>query len=137
MKLMGQVASKKDPAALSRLIESSSWKTFLAIAKESGSSPPSPCHALTDRLISPAPTASANGQQPTKFDDGFEIPPDVDVPPPENFDRFDDDIDMTGDNDGPPGGGGEGDGVVACPHCTFENEVGKVDCDVCGLPLAG
>lgn len=25
----------------------------------------------------------------------------------------------------------------ACPHCTFINEPGKTDCDVCGLPLAG
>jgi nuclear protein localization family protein 4 len=23
----------------------------------------------------------------------------------------------------------------ACPHCTFENEAGATDCDVCGLPL--
>ena len=36
---MGQVASKKDPAALSTLIQSPGWKTFLAIAKESGHSP--------------------------------------------------------------------------------------------------
>lgn len=27
--------------------------------------------------------------------------------------------------------------VVACPHCTFENPAGSMDCDVCGLPLAG
>lgn len=28
-------------------------------------------------------------------------------------------------------------GGVACPHCTFENAAGSVDCDVCGLPLSG
>lgn len=22
-----------------------------------------------------------------------------------------------------------------CPHCTFENEHGGTDCEVCGLPL--
>lgn len=27
--------------------------------------------------------------------------------------------------------------VIACPHCTFENAPGSVDCDVCGLPLSG
>lgn len=25
--------------------------------------------------------------------------------------------------------------VKACPHCTFENEAGASDCEVCGLPL--
>ncbi|EIW72439.1 hypothetical protein TREMEDRAFT_58601 [Tremella mesenterica DSM 1558] len=29
------------------------------------------------------------------------------------------------------GGGGE----KICPHCTFVNEAGKTDCDICGLPL--
>jgi len=34
------------------------------------------------------------------------------------------------------------DGIVGgsrpkkiCPHCTFENQPGATDCDVCGLPL--
>jgi nuclear protein localization family protein 4 len=22
-----------------------------------------------------------------------------------------------------------------CPHCTFENDYGKPDCELCGLPL--
>lgn len=26
-------------------------------------------------------------------------------------------------------------GPKACPHCTYINEVGATDCDVCGLPL--
>ena len=33
------------------------------------------------------------------------------------------------------GGGAAAGGMVACPHCTFENPVGQGDCDVCGLPL--
>ncbi|KAG8881831.1 nuclear protein localization protein 4, partial [Tulasnella sp. 403] len=32
--------------------------------------------------------------------------------------------------------GGGGGGKV-CPHCTFENPPGGVDCEVCGLPLSG
>ena len=32
------------------------------------------------------------------------------------------------------GAGGFGTGKV-CPHCTFENDASRVDCDVCGLPL--
>lgn len=39
------------------------------------------------------------------------------------------------DAHGGGGGGGGGGGAVACPHCTFENEPGVTDCDVCGLPL--
>lgn len=34
------------------------------------------------------------------------------------------------------GGGGGGGGRV-CPHCTFDNPAGSMDCEVCGLPLAG
>jgi len=32
---------------------------------------------------------------------------------------------------GVPSGGGK----KFCPHCTFENDAGATDCDVCGLPL--
>jgi nuclear protein localization family protein 4 len=46
--------------------------------------------------------------------DGFEIPPDA-------FDAVD--------------AGHRTAGVVTCPHCTFENPVGRTDCEVCGLPL--
>ncbi|BEI83557.1 hypothetical protein CcaverHIS002_0401610 [Cutaneotrichosporon cavernicola] len=38
-----------------------------------------------------------------------------------------------GSGAGTPGDGGAG--PKACPHCTFINEVGATDCDVCGLPL--
>lgn len=31
----------------------------------------------------------------------------------------------------------EASGPKACPHCTFINEPGNTDCDVCGLPLNG
>ena len=24
-----------------------------------------------------------------------------------------------------------------CPHCTFANEAGRTDCEICGLPLDG
>ena len=35
------------------------------------------------------------------------------------------------------GGGGGGGGMVVCPHCTFENPPGNVDCEICSLPLQG
>jgi nuclear protein localization protein 4 homolog len=60
--------------------------------------------------------------------------------PPELLDEMAMDIDSgssrprsrLGEDDGAAGG------VRAkkiCPHCTFENEAGARDCDVCGLPL--
>jgi nuclear protein localization family protein 4 len=33
------------------------------------------------------------------------------------------------------GGSGGSSRVKVCPHCTFENDHGRSDCDVCGLPL--
>ncbi|KAK1229814.1 nuclear protein localization protein 4 [Marasmius sp. AFHP31] len=33
------------------------------------------------------------------------------------------------------GSGGATPGTKTCPHCTFENESSRSDCDVCGLPL--
>jgi nuclear protein localization family protein 4 len=42
------------------------------------------------------------------------------------------------------GGGGEaaadlgaGGGERVCPHCTFVNDSGRSDCEICGLPLDG
>lgn len=42
---------------------------------------------------------------------------------------------------GAPAGGGDagaaagGGAEKVCPHCTFVNEAGAQDCDICGLPL--
>ena len=38
---------------------------------------------------------------------------------------------------GASGGGGDAGGPRTCPHCTFVNEAGGPDCEICGLPLAG
>lgn len=43
----------------------------------------------------------------------------------------------SGSGDAMGGGGGDTDGPVACPHCTFENPPGTSDCEVCGLPING
>lgn len=41
--------------------------------------------------------------------------------------------DVAGDG----GSGGDAGGEKMCPHCTFINEGGRSDCEVCGLPLSG
>ncbi|SCV70841.1 BQ2448_3603 [Microbotryum intermedium] len=139
VELMAQIAKTKDAATLRRLFATNSWQTFLTIAQE-------------------GPRANGNGSSsgntlggaPQTFDDGFEIPPDVDVPP-DAYHHDMQDVSMAnagggngggenggggggGENGGGGGGGGTG-GAKVCPHCTFENEAGSTDCDMCGLPL--
>ena len=98
-----------------------------------------PSYTCIDLSPSSAPaTNGSNGNtnggdsQSQQFIDGFEIPPDVDVPP-EAFGQHQD-VDM--DAGGGGGGGAAAGGVKVCPHCTFENDAGATDCDVCGLPLS-
>lgn len=73
------------------------------------------------------PPRTYPGGPDAKFDDGFEIPPDVDIPPDGNQGN-NDDVDM------PAAAAG---GIVVCPHCTFENSGTGQDCEICGLPLQG
>lgn len=153
---MAQVATTKSLSSLTAVLQSPSWQTFLTIAEEQGTFPflfpplllPSlPSRALANPPLSPRRAAPAlpsrdypNGnstssdqQQPQTFDDGFEIPPDVDVPPEQQNHGDGGDVDMDGGNGG---GGAAGAAGGVCPHCTFENEPGARDCDVCGLPIA-
>ena len=39
------------------------------------------------------------------------------------------------DLDSGAGGGQAAGGMIVCPHCTFENPAGAVDCEICSLPL--
>lgn len=133
VQLMARFGVSKDAANLRRIVELPSWQTFLTIAEEESGPPEAPKRDY--------PGA---GGQPQMID-GFEIPPDVDVPP-EVYDAV--------------AGGGTGSGQAAsgaatpagmdesmrraadtgrvCPHCTFENTPGAAgDCEVCGLPLSG
>lgn len=114
IQLMAHIATTRDAAQLATLFNTAGWKTFLAVAKESAPT---------------VPVRDYPGAMGGKFDDGFEIPPDVDVPPSAYQAAEDDDVVMDGD------GNGAATGVIACPHCTFENSATASDCDVCGLPL--
>ena len=81
-------------------------------------------------------------QQPQQTLDGFDIPPDVDVPPSAagGGGGFGDEAGAAGGagGAGAAAGGAGDDGIKVCPHCTFENGPGAgQDCEVCGLPLAG
>ncbi|KAI5475892.1 nuclear protein localization protein 4-like protein [Pseudohyphozyma bogoriensis] len=126
MKLMAQVGTTRDPALLNKLFESPSWQTFLVMAESEAPAAPARDYP------------GAGESAPERFDDGFEIPPDVDVPP--DFGGGGGgggDVEMGDDAGGGGGGGANANGMIACPHCTFENNPGATDCDVCGLPLSG
>lgn len=113
---------------LAKLFSSPNWQTFMLVAEEQ------------------APASLPNKDYPTnegggsggggQMIDGFEIPPDVGVPP-EAFNQQAQG--GGGDNATAAGGGGGNDagGMQVCPHCTFENNPGAQDCDICGLPLSG
>lgn len=46
-----------------------------------------------------------------------------------------DDIPPEAFEDAVPDAGGAGGGGKTCPHCTYVNPPGEMDCEVCGLPL--
>lgn len=146
-------SSRELARELAKLFSSPNWQTFLVVAQEQGASPrppfPSSAQWLTYALPrkAPAPPArtypggsDADQQQPQTID-GFEIPPDIDVPP--------ESASASGANTAAGAGHGDvamdGSGAAAapggmrvCPHCTFENPPGGgQDCEVCGLPLQG
>ncbi|GAA6062563.1 hypothetical protein JCM10212_004876 [Sporobolomyces blumeae] len=119
--------------SLAALFASGGFQTFLVVAQEQAPA------ALPARDY---PDQQGQASQPApQMIDGFEIPPDVDVPP-EAFNPG-----QSSTNDAGPsrdGGGGEGvgtegeGGMRVCPHCTFLNAPGGgQDCELCGLPLAG
>ncbi|GAA5897251.1 hypothetical protein JCM6882_001827 [Rhodosporidiobolus microsporus] len=128
--------AKELGAALAKLFSSPSWQTFLVVAQEQAPAPPP-----RDYPGASSSSSSEQQQQPQTID-GFEIPPDVDMPPDSGLGGADTGASGFG-GPGPgdagvgAGAGGGGGGVRICPHCTFENAHGGQDCEICGLPLAG
>lgn len=108
-KLIAQVATAhhhpEHASSLELLLNSSGWRTLLS---------------LVEATAAAAPQASTTADQ---------------------FDRMG--IDSPTYGSGAPSGaqtpasGAAGGGAEpkACPHCTYINEPGASDCDVCGLPL--
>lgn len=111
-----------DPKVFDPLLLTDGWQTLMAIVQESQRAScfvsfPSfrsdlSLPASRKRPTQPAPSTALPSAPP----DDFEIPPGA----------FDDD-----DLPARPAGGA----IKVCPHCTFENPAGSVDCEVCGLPL--
>ncbi|KPV77506.1 uncharacterized protein RHOBADRAFT_31231 [Rhodotorula graminis WP1] len=120
--------SRELARTLVQLFASPNWQTFLVVAQEQAPQPPARDYP--------------GAQQPQQTLDGFDIPPDVDVPPSAAGvgGAFGDESGAAGGAGGADAGAGAAgdDGIKVCPHCTFENGPGAgQDCEVCGLPLAG
>lgn len=155
IKLITQIAAKKDVADVKKLLQSSAWKTFASIAREHACefSPHTPVIYAAYMVFScPAeqPAKASGDASMGQFEtdaDGFPIiPPDhdmmrTDTPPlaqpgssmggTPNIEDFS----HIPDIDAPAGGGPGGGGTIVCPHCTFENPASAVDCEICSLPL--
>lgn len=120
---------KRLAESLALLFQSPNWQTFMLVAQEQA--PPSsslPDKDYPGNAVNGGGGGGGGGEK--QMIDGFEIPPDVDVPP--ELTRADD-----GTNAGTPAAAGGGGGMQVCPHCTFENNPGVQDCEICGLPLSG
>ncbi|GAA5967365.1 hypothetical protein JCM3765_000502 [Sporobolomyces pararoseus] len=124
--------------SLSKLFSSPNFQTFLLVAQEQASS-----NTTNTLPTKDYPGGGGIGEEKQMID-GFEIPPDVDVPP----EAFNNNNNNNTNNDNGQGndnamGGGDGNaaggagGMQVCPHCTFENNPGVQDCEICGLPLSG
>ncbi|POY73659.1 hypothetical protein BMF94_3194 [Rhodotorula taiwanensis] len=135
LRLMCQIATKRPTdrsistqrllgAALARLFASPSWQTFLVVAQEQAPAPPARTYPGG---------ADASEQAPPQTIDGFEIPPDIDVPPEA---RGGGNAASGAASDAGGAGAGAAGAEKICPTCTFANppDAGD-DCQVCGLPL--
>ncbi|BGP61695.1 hypothetical protein NBRC10512_002860 [Rhodotorula toruloides] len=114
------IASQRELATvLAQLFASPGWQTFMVVAQEQAPAPPPRTY--------PGGSDSSAQQQPTQTLDGFDIPPDIDMPP-----------ETSASGSGAAADLGAAGGAKVCPHCTFENPPDAgADCEVCGLPLSG
>ncbi|BGO98579.1 Nuclear protein localization protein 4 [Rhodotorula toruloides] len=121
------IASQRERATvLAQLFASPGWQTFMVVAQEQAPAPPPRTY--------PGGSDSSAQQHPTQTLDGFDIPPDIDMPPEASGSGSGAAADL-----GAAAGAGAGvGGAKVCPHCTFENPPDAgADCEVCGLPLSG
>jgi nuclear protein localization family protein 4 len=111
VKLFMRVASSptllEDSSQLDPIFQTEGWQTLTTFARE---------------YAPVRPSASALSSSTHMNED---IPQDV--------------LDQIAAAEAVVGGGGAGSGSARgpriCPHCTFENDHGGTDCEVCGLPL--
>lgn len=110
-----------DPSQLDPLLATDGWQTLMTFTRENGRKfLLSSLHKDSSLIPEVAQSAPGLGA----MDD--DIPQDI-------LDQIAAEQAAAGGS--APASGGGTPGVKICPHCTFENDVGRTDCDVCGLPL--
>jgi len=123
--------STGDDSTLEHLFASGGWQTLLTIMESS-----LPC-ALLDWFWSKANTTANNGNSSNQRSEtpsaAFE---GMGIGSP-HFPSLDAGAGGQGGASGGDSGGGGAATEKECPHCTFVNEAGSTDCEICGLPLSG
>ncbi|WWC86305.1 nuclear protein localization protein 4 [Kwoniella dendrophila CBS 6074] len=111
-------AHPSDKNALEELFASGGWQTLLTIVESSSSASAPPRSAPPSRAFGElgidSPHTAGSATDLSSLGNPPESTPSV-----------------------PASGGASASTERACPHCTYVNEPGRSDCDVCGLPLDG
>ena len=117
-----------DATQLDALFATEGWQTLMTFARESAREYSRIICKLYILIFFPElavrPSTSAPSSSTRMEED---IPPEV-------FDQIAaEEAARSGAPSAPISGGSRG--VRVCPHCTYENDHGGSDCEVCGLPL--
>ncbi|OCF41793.1 nuclear protein localization protein 4 [Kwoniella heveanensis CBS 569] len=131
-------AHPKDKNALEELFASGGWQTLLTIVESSSSSAPPVQAAPPMSAFEHMGIDSPHGVSQSDFP-SLGAPVGGSNPAGLTSGGGDGGAPSAGGSGGGGGGGGSGgaSGPRTCPHCTFVNEPGTSDCDICGLPLDG
>jgi len=125
-----------DAKNIDPVLATDSWQTLMTFTRESGRESffiifPSATYELISILSYPdaGPTNPVSGASSGGIMDS-DIPQEV-------LDQIAaEEASHGGVSRGSSGSGRATSGIRVCPHCTFENDHGGTDCEVCGLPLA-
>ena len=125
MKVLVQALSlpklHEEPSLLDPLLATEGWQTLMAFTRESSrESEYFVATSILMRYVAAARSGSVPDISAPHMDE--DIPQDL-------FDQIA--AEETASRVGSSGLGS----IKVCPYCTFENPSGRMDCEVCGLPL--
>lgn len=138
MALLAKIATTKKAEDIEALLKSPAWQTLATIAAEHA---PKPSARARGDIVGAAPSAP---EFPLDADGFPIIPEDHDMMRKSGAGETNTSGQRADDFAIPPelmeaanAAGGGTQGEITCPHCTFVNPPGVVDCEICSLPLQG